>query len=161
MKTILVPIDFSDGSLAALTTADKLGEALGFSVTLMHVVRQPTTILPPDPGLDPAAALTSGGLYDDEAAVDRARMEMTRFLVRAPDTLRPKQVIFRAGVPADAIVSAANALHAEMIVMSTHGRRGLSRVFLGSTAEEVVRKSDVPVLTVKPFNSMNPDALLT
>ncbi len=162
MRAILVPIDFSVGSLAALATADKLGEALGYSVTLLHVVRQLSAVLQPDASLDPAiAGLASGGLYDDEAAVERARVQMTQFLARAPETRRPRQVIFRTGVPSDAIVDAANAVHAEMIVMSTHGRRGLSRVFLGSTAEEVVRKSDVPVLTVKPPSSMNPNALLT
>ncbi|MCO4761623.1 MAG: universal stress protein [Myxococcales bacterium] len=161
MKTILVPIDFSDGSLAALTTADKLADSLDASITLLHVVHRTAGLTRPDTGLDPTLQeIAWDGLYDDEETLELARTEMTRFLVRTPDTRHPKQVIFRAGLPADAIVDAADAIDAAMVVMSTHGRRGLARVFLGSTAEEVVRRSDCPVLTVKPHASLDPHAML-
>ena len=55
----------------------------------------------------------------------------------------------REGDPADEILEAAAAIGARMIAMGTHGRRGLSHVLLGSVAEQVVRRSRVPVLTVR------------
>jgi nucleotide-binding universal stress UspA family protein len=53
------------------------------------------------------------------------------------------------GIPADEIIRLAKAEHADLIVMGTHGRSGLRRLLMGSVAEEVVRKSPVPVLTLR------------
>ncbi len=152
MQPILVPIDFSEGSLAALQSADILARQLGCTLTLLHVVQRPVHVAPPEEGIDPKLAeLVWDGLFDDSETLDAARAEMERFLAKAPETAVPKQVIFRAGSPAKAIVQAADKTDARMVVMSTHGRRGLARVFVGSTAEEVVRTCDCPVVAVKPY----------
>lgn len=152
MQTLLVPIDFSEGSLAALQSADVLAQRFGCSITLLHVVQRPTHVAPPDVAVDPAIAeYVWDGLYDEEELLEQVRAEMEAFLARNPDTKAPKQVLFRAGPPAKAIVQAADKTDARMVVMSTHGRRGLARFFVGSTAEEVVRTCDVPVVAIKPF----------
>ncbi len=152
MKTILVPIDFSDGSLAALESADLLARRLGCTLTLLHVVPRPGSGVVPEDGL-PAdvAEQVWDGLFDKPELLEPVRGEMERFLARAADLGAEQQILYRAGPPATAILDTADKLDARMIVMSTHGRTGLARFFVGSTAEAVVRGASVPVLAVKPF----------
>ncbi len=57
--------------------------------------------------------------------------------------------ILRIGIPAQEILQTMNETHADLVVMGTHGRRGLEHLLLGSVAEKVVRMSPVPVLTVR------------
>lgn len=60
------------------------------------------------------------------------------------------EILARGGKPADVVIRFADDIGADLIVMSTHGRQGLTRLVLGSVAEEVVRESNRPVLTVRP-----------
>ena len=66
-----------------------------------------------------------------------------------PDSNVPVERRLLAGDPADAIIRLAESEHIDLIVMGTHGRRGLSRLLMGSVAESVVRVAPCPVLTVK------------
>ena len=152
MKTILVPIDFSDGSLAALQSADVLARSLGCTLTLLHIVPRPGTGAVPEEGVaEDVAEQVWDGLFDKPELLEPVRAEMESFLWRAQDVSAKRQVLYRAGPPATAILHTADKLDALMIVMSTHGRTGLARFFVGSTAEAVVRGANLPVLAVKPF----------
>ncbi len=151
MNTLLVAIDFSAGSRKALAVAWSLAGHLGCDVTVVHVRATPTVPTPPAAAIDTAQAeLVWDGLVHEKERLTSLRRELERFLAGLEGVARPSRVVLRSGRPSEAIVQAADALDARMIVMSTHGRRGLARAFLGSTTEEVVRKARCAVLTLKP-----------
>ena len=155
MNTLLVPIDFSAGSHKALAVAWSLAAYLECDVTVVHVRATPTVPVTPDAAIDTALAeLVWDDLRHEKERLKTLRRELDRFLDGLADVPRPTRVVLRSGRPSDAIVQAADALDARMIVMSTHGRRGLARAFLGSTTEEVVRMARCPVLTLKPDSQL-------
>ncbi|AUX20590.1 uncharacterized protein SOCEGT47_010620 [Sorangium cellulosum] len=136
-KVILVPVDFEEASLKAIELAKDLGARLGLEVVLLHIYQLPVYTYP---GLEPA--LMPGFHAEVSAAASRAVQQLSA----QTGGLR---ALLRDGDPSTEILAAADEEKAAMIVMGTHGRRGLSHLFLGSVAEQVIRKSDVPVLTVR------------
>jgi nucleotide-binding universal stress UspA family protein len=105
------------------------------------------TVLEPLPGAY-AAQLEGGppGILD---GVYRAlNQELTAFVAAAFKGLAGVQAKVVQGKAADAVIKAAADAKADLIVMGTQGRTGLSRLLLGSTAEKVLRQSPVPVMTV-------------
>ena len=145
MHAILVPVDFGDGCLQALQTADYLARLTSGKVLVVHAF--PHGAASGD-DLDPSAAhLVVDGLREAQV-VRNLKVQMEEFLRRAGPSAR--QVLFRSGSPAATIVAAATEVQADLIVIASHGRRGLARMVLGSTAEEVVKKAHCSVLTLKP-----------
>lgn len=145
-KKILVPVDFSPSSLAALETAIELAKPFNASLELVHVW-EPPPIYGPD-------ALVAGGmsLYVEleEHARRAATKEMENLVARLePRGLGTLRTHVLRGVPAPGILEVAGKGGFDLIVMGTHGRTGVSRFFMGSVAEKVVRLSPVPVLTVR------------
>jgi nucleotide-binding universal stress UspA family protein len=136
-NVILVPIDFEAASMKALTTAKELSARLGGEVVLVHAYQLPVYTYP---GIEPT--LLPGFHGEVTAAAQRALDE----LCRREGGLRG---ILREGEPSSEILAVAEAEKAAMIVMGTHGRTGIAHLFLGSVAEKVVRKSAIPVLTVR------------
>ena len=134
---ILVPTEFETGSQKTLELAKQLGAQLGCEVALVHVYQMPVYTYP---GLEPTL------LPSFTAEVTAAAKRAVEQLGREAGGLRS---LLREGDPATEIVAAANEVGAKMIIMGTHGRRGLAHLFIGSVAEKVVRKSPVPVLTVR------------
>lgn len=137
VRTILVPIDFSDPSRAALGKARELAEHWGAALRLLHAYSPPSG-LPPGFAMDP----------DFEAKVAQAAEHALRDLARecgAASNVRVTVEVARGG-PVEAIV--AQARGADLVVMGTHGRTGLAQARLGSVAERVVRTAPCPVLTV-------------
>lgn len=125
---ILVPIDGSPASTAALTQAVELAEDLGASVDVLHV-RSP----------EPDAA-------DDEAPQEK---EMEGALASAAELLGSRlERKTEAGDPVRKILEHAADARADLIVMGTHGRVGRMHALVGSVAEGVVRNATCPVLTV-------------
>jgi nucleotide-binding universal stress UspA family protein len=138
-KRILVPIDFSDCSKQALEWAVPFARHYGATLELVHVVTPSYAI---DPcGLDEYARAESWEMDD-------AKVRLEELAGSAGSDL-PVESSVRRGRPAAEIVSAARELQADLIVISTHGYRGLERVLLGSTAENVVRQAGCPVLTIR------------
>ena len=140
---ILVPVDGSAASNRGLEEAIELAKATGASLALAHVVDEFVIAA----GNAPAAwqelskALRASGenvLADAEALVRKHDLPCTSELLKAAD-----------GGAAGAILNQAKKLSADLIVMGTHGRRGLRRLTLGSDAEMVLRSSPVPVLMVR------------
>jgi nucleotide-binding universal stress UspA family protein len=141
VRRILVPLDFSKGSEAALGYARLFAAVFGAEVALLHVVdaRMPfrEATGPPlaaawEPGH--AARVASGRL--DQLARAMAR-----------EGPWPKTAV-RLGTEYEQILAASREPGIDLIVMGTHGRTGLGRVLLGSVAEQVVRRAPCPVLTV-------------
>ena len=136
---ILVPTDFGEPADRALDVAITLAAKFESKLTLLH-----SSWLPPS-----AYAPYAEGLYwpTDEMAkgakkeLDAALSKVTRRYPRA-------EGVVVTGEPWLTILEVAKQRGADLIVMGTHGRRGLSRVFLGSVTERVVRLSPIPVLTI-------------
>jgi len=154
---ILVPVDGSDTSMCGLNEAIKIAKTQGSQLRLVHVVNE--FVL--DYGYSPGAyantvieSLRAGG----KTILDSAE-SVARQLGIKPDCVLVESI---GGPAADLILAQAKEWPADLIVMGTHGRRGLLRVALGSDAEQVVRAATVPVLLVRstlPQGKRAPKAL--
>ena len=155
LKNILVATDFSDASTAALTYARELAHAFNGTLHMLHVT-----------GNVLAEAIGIEGYTTDWAAlqqeVDEAARRQLEGLVTADDrqALAAKAVVVTSNSPAQAIVSYANDVHVDLIVVGTHGRGGMAHLLMGSVAERVVRTAPCPVLTVRhtAYTSASPEA---
>ena len=143
-KKILVPVDGSESSLRGLAEAIKLAKETGASLRLVHAVNE----LFIDTGYGASIvtpqlieSLREGGTAILNAAASKAREQGLK-----PDTVLLDQLGTRV---ADLILIQAKEWPADLIVMGTHGRRGLSRLTMGSDAEMVLRSTDIPVLLVR------------
>ena len=140
-KNILVPTDMSEGAEAALDFACELAHKLEAKVHLLNVVGIPVLGVP-----ELGIAMTSG-------VIDSIMVDNEKAMAKLADSKRSKanigQVIMKTGDARDVINQTATELAIDMIVMSTHGRRGVSRALLGSVTESVVRTAPCPVLTVR------------
>ena len=138
-KHILVPHDFSETASAALAYALDLAAKLGARVTVLHVYDAVGY------GFPEGWALTAEVAGQIEAAASQA---LDGVVERARKSGVTVDRVLRQGPAWSEIEGFARAANVDLIVMGTHGRRGLSRVLLGSVAERVVRVSPCPVLTV-------------
>jgi nucleotide-binding universal stress UspA family protein len=139
-KTILVATDFSDAAEAALDHAVVLAAKLGAKVVLLHAYELPMVGYP-DGMLVPNHEMTL-------RIVGWAEKELAECVAARRDADVPIELLLRQSDPREAILSVAKERDADLIVVGTHGRRGIVRALLGSIAESVVRTSPVPVLTV-------------
>lgn len=136
--TILVPTDFSHASDAALGYARMLAARFGASLHLLHVVDEPGS------WSEVYAALPEIQLrFSADAA---KRLEAMAACLQPPVHATSAVV---CGAPVPSIVKVAESTDADLIVMGTHGRRGMGHLLLGSVAERVVRLAPCPVLTVR------------
>jgi nucleotide-binding universal stress UspA family protein len=140
-KTILVPTDFSSHAEQALDFALELANKLDATVHVLNVIGVPALGVP-----ELGVAVTS-------SVIDQIVKENTSALQKLVAVHAGKaklgEPILRTGDARDEILHVAEELKADLIVMATHGRRGVARALLGSVAEMVVRTSPVPVLTVR------------
>lgn len=137
IKHVLVPTDFAEASASALELGVQLARAFDAKLTLLHVWE-----LPIYPYMD--FMLNSTVIAEIE---DAATKGLARALEELQKTMPSAQSKLKTGLPWQGILEATGEVGADLIVMGTHGRHGLSRLTLGSVAEKVVRLSKVPVLT--------------
>lgn len=149
IRRILHPTDFSEHCRPAFAVACALARDYGAELVVFHVARLPL-LTPVNGVLVPTPA--------DEAEQARGQLEQ----VRPADPLVKVEHRLAEGDPAVEVLKAAGDLPADLIVMGTHGRGGLSRLLMGSVAEAVVRKAPCPVLTVKkPFPVSQPETAVS
>lgn len=137
LKKILVPVDFSKASKKALQYANSFAGQFGAELTLLHVI-QPAVTAPAFDTLPQELAETT----------EDAERSLADFRSTVDDGILTKCLI-RKGSPHMEIIDLAKELEVDLVVLSTHGRTGLSHVLLGSTAEKVVRRAGCPVLIVR------------
>lgn len=140
-KNILVPTDLSPHAEAALDYACELAAKLGATVHLVDVIGVPALGVP-----ELGIAVTST-MIDSMVADAQAALEALAARKRTQVTIG--QVLLKTGDARDMIDQTAKELGADLIVMGTHGRRGVSRALLGSVAETVVRTAPCPVLVIR------------
>jgi len=140
LKKILVPIDFSKVSRDALPWAILLGRQFGSTLTLLHVVEKfPIDYTLADRGLDLIRRAEEQAVGDLQA--------MARSLTQSSGLNISTRV--HGGSPYEQICEAARVMSTDLIVLTTHGYTGLKHVWLGSTAERIVRHARCPVLAVR------------
>ncbi len=147
-KRILVAVDGSATSKAGLKTAIALAKEQNASLLIMHVVDERMTMLNPEAGAYVETMfemLREGGRKVVADAEALARKQAVPFKTAMIES-------FGLGV-AEVIVRHAQKSRADLIVLGTHGRRGMNRLVMGSDAESVVRQVTVPVLLVKGPNT--------
>lgn len=153
IRRILCPTDFSPTSEHAVAYAVALARQVGASVHLLHAWELPIytfldgVVLP---GPEALAQVTTQLQKQLNDAVEKHR---------GPDV--PIEGHLMEGPAAGEIVRMIDVVKADLIVMGTHGRTGLPRMWLGSVAERVVRSSSIPVLAVPPAEKAHPHEVET
>jgi nucleotide-binding universal stress UspA family protein len=140
-RKILVPIDFSDHSSAALDLAIELAGTYGATLHLLHCY-------PIDPGaISPYGIVIPEGF--DREVREAAGDQLARWADKAAAAKIPVEQHLSSMFPAEVIARTADEIGADLVVMGTRGLSGLKHVLLGSIAERVLRLAHCPVLTVK------------
>jgi nucleotide-binding universal stress UspA family protein len=143
-KKLLVPVDGSEPSDAAVTLAVRLARDQGAKVVFLHVsevariaamVSSTVMCVDPTPALDAEHAIGEEALRDAAARARQSEVQTESLLVE--------------GASADSILDTASRNGADLIVIGSHGRGGIQRALLGSVAEAVLRRSRVPVLVTR------------
>jgi universal stress protein A len=141
---ILVPTDFSETADAALQYAKVLAGQLGASLHLLHVFSNPYAVA----AYAPEVYASLPPSMRERAIEDARECLQTRLNSGEEEQFGGTRAIV-AGLTAPQIVKYADENAIDMIVMGTHGRRGVAHLLLGSVAEHVVRTAACPVLTVR------------
>jgi nucleotide-binding universal stress UspA family protein len=154
LKSILITLDGTPLSEQAIESAFMVGQPFESRVTLVRVIKpviRPTYL----PEGTSVAGITHSVLEEIHTLQETTRSEAVEYLEGIARKLRPRGIEVATRVvidenPASAILREAQFCKADLIVMETHGRRGLKRMFLGSVADKVVRNGNVPVLLNRP-----------
>ena len=141
-STILFANDFSEGSDNAFDYAISLAKEYSGKLVLIHVINEPVDLR---------------GFYVPHISFENLEKEIAEGAQKMMDSFCDKHLKeFRnfeqsviSGVPADEIVKKADECGADLIIMGTHGRKGMDHLLFGSTAERVVRNANCPVMTVR------------
>lgn len=141
-KTILFATDFSESSEHAFTYALTLARKFESRLGIIHVINEPVDLR---------------GFYVPHISFDKLEEEivqgawklMEKFCRDHSKDFAGIETYVVPGIPYDEIIKKAVEIDAGLVVVGTHGRTGLDHVLFGSTAEKVVRKSPVPVMTIR------------
>ncbi len=141
-KTILFATDFSEGSDFAFKSALSLARKFDSKLLIVHIINEPVDLR---------------GFYVPHISFDKLEEEieqgaeklMEQFCRTHLQDYSNYETFVLPGIPYDEIIKNAVQFNADLIVLGTHGRTGLDHVLFGSTAEKVVRKSPIPVMTIR------------
>jgi nucleotide-binding universal stress UspA family protein len=141
-KTILFATDFSEGSDFAFQYALSMARKFDGKLLIVHIINEPVDLR---------------GFYVPHISFDKLEEEieqgaeklMEKFCRTHMQDFNNYESLVSPGIPYDEIIKKAVDFNADLIVLGTHGRTGLDHVLFGSTAEKVVRKSPVPVMTIR------------
>ena len=142
IKSILFPTDFSEGSSQALQYAVDMSKRYGAKLYLVHIIYD---------------VVKATGWYVPHISTDQmykvieegAKKELERFGIEELREVKDLERSVRLGVPHEEIINFAKKNRIDIIIMGTHGRKGIDRMLFGSTAAQVVRYAPCPVLTVR------------
>ena len=145
IKKILFPCDLTKNASKILPYVLSVSEKYDSMIYLLHVVE----------GL----SKWDGGFYDSRSSMDMHQKETHKRIERCMDRLCEEQLqrcpnFHRrrvSGDPATEILKTIDSEGIDLVIMGTHGRKGLEQVIFGSVAENMVKKSPVPVLTINPY----------
>jgi len=145
-EKILVPIDFSEHSKLTLSYARRTASSHHSTIYLLHVFQIPDYVVTPFARRKQDSAEVQSQL---DLAEQEARENLEVFAQDLAKRGVKVQPYLRVGYPFDEIVLMANHFDVDLIIIGSHGRSGISRILVGSTAERVVEHAPCPVLVVK------------
>ena len=140
IKRILFALELSDLSKEIVPWVTTMHQKLEAEVHVLHVI----------PGLEYFYAISPEDAPDKDALVRAGEEKVKAFFADDVKGLRPKIKVL-IGDPADEIIDYINAEDISLVIIGTHGRRGIDRAIFGSVADRVLRFSPVPVMVVNPF----------
>ena len=142
-RRILHPSDFTSFSRAALRKAIEMAKSNRAELLLVHVV-SPIVPVPGDAYISPR-------MYDELAGSARAaaQKQLDKLAAQVKKARVKSRSFVLEGAPAEEIVRFVKGRRVDLIVMGTHGRAGLAKLFVGSVADRVVASASCPVLTVR------------
>lgn len=138
---ILCPVSFDSNSVEAVAHAVAIAVHSGAKLHLLHVLQ-----LNPLTAQGVSEGFAAQQFYDSQIREARSRLEEYDGGIPAPVT---RELTVEVGEPGSTIVAVQQRLGADLVVMATHGRRGLKHLVLGSVAERVIREATAPVLTIR------------
>ncbi len=139
IQKILCPVDFSAPSRNALRYANEFAKAMNAKITVMHVI-QP----------QPIAADVNVPYVPLEIELEKnAKEDLARIVKEEVQEGVLVEQVMAFGLPSDCVIAQAQKENVDLIILGTHGRTGISRLLMGSTAENVIRHAARPVLVVK------------
>lgn len=142
-QRILVATDFSPASHLAVDAAAVLAKTLGAKVTLLHVVNSSPDFVGPIP-------IATGDIQATlHASAERTRHALEDLRATRLAGIETELKVVDHASPSEGICEAARKMEADLVVVATHGRTGLSHLLIGSVAERVVRHAPCPVLTLR------------
>ena len=141
-KTILFATDFSESSDHAFQYALTMAKQFDSRLVVIHVINEPVDLR---------------GFYVPHISFDKLEEEIEQGAQKMMEKFCRTHIVdftnyecsVIPGIPYDEIINKAEDVNADLIIMGTHGRTGLDHVLFGSTTEKVVRKSPVPVMTIR------------
>lgn len=140
LRQILVPVDFTETSDRALDYAVELARKFEASITVLHAYQIPVY------GFPDGAYITTAEVATQLSTAAQGRLDS--IVDSRKVTGVPMASILRDGVAWEEVNSVAQEIKADLIIIGTHGRRGLARALLGSVAENVIRTAKIPVLVI-------------
>ena len=141
LRKILTPVDFSEASKKALKYALAFAQQFQASLHLLHVVEFATV------GSEFGAVELSRMIEDMQA---NAQQHLAQWVKEEIGGRVPSEALIRTGRPYAEIITTAQELEIDLIIIASHGHSSLAHVLLGSTVERVVRQGLCPVLVVRP-----------
>ncbi len=144
IKTLLFPVDFTESSKKVLPYVKLFQDRFGAQLHVIHVVR----------GAEEFAGFEMGAAWFstfEKELMDGAEKAMERFLEEELGNAGGIEKKVAMGDVVEEILAYAKECGADLIVLGTHGRKGLEKIMFGSVAEGVVKGASCPVLTVNPF----------
>lgn len=151
VRNLVLATDFSDTALHAAAYARKFATAFAAKVSAVYA----DLFLPPLYFTGIQTEALTGTLHDWK---EGARIQLQSYIHTHLPGLNAEAIVMEK-LPAEGILAAAENVNADLIVLGTHGRRGLNRMMMGSVAETVLRESSRPVLTVGPNPKRDPGTL--
>jgi len=144
IRRILHPSDFSKASRAAFAKAVELAKANGADLVVLHVLAPPLPLMAGDGYVSPR-------VYEDldKSARAYASKELAGLVAKAKKAGIRAKAVLRDGIAHEQIVRAARSPLADMIVIGTHGRTGLAKLFLGGVGVRDEKNARCPVMTVR------------
>jgi len=139
-RHVLVPLDMGDGTIKVLDAAIDLAKQFGAQLTLVHAYEIPAYVYG-------GVTYTPTDLFGPIA--EAAQVHLDEALKRAKERIPETKAILRRGPAAFEILAVIDEVRPDLVVMGTHGRKGVSRLLLGSVAEKVVRLAPIPVLILR------------
>ena len=151
-KRIVVPVDGSETAQKALVTALQMARESSGCVHLVHVVEGLTPMT-----ADPYGAY-SGDVIEVMRQSGRKILDDALALARSEGVQADTQLFDNFGERlAEVVADSATRFNADLMVVGTHGRRGIGRVLMGSGAEQIIRLSPVPVLVLRSIRTKEAD----